>query len=45
LIYHFKKNDYDKAMQDFEMAVKLAPDEDDYREYLERAKTARERAK
>ena len=45
LIYHFKKKDYDMAIKDFEVTVRLAPDEDDYREYLDRAIIARERVK
>jgi tetratricopeptide (TPR) repeat protein len=45
LVYHFKKRDYNKAIDNFKTAAALAPDEEDYREYLERAKSAKERAK
>jgi uncharacterized NAD(P)/FAD-binding protein YdhS len=45
MAYHYGKKDCDKAVADLEMAVKLDPDEDDYREYLERTKAAKERGK
>jgi tetratricopeptide (TPR) repeat protein len=45
LAYHQGKKNYGKAIEDFETAVKLEPDNDDYREYLERAQTAKDRGK
>jgi tetratricopeptide (TPR) repeat protein len=45
MAYHYSKKDRDKAVENLEMAVKLDPDNDDYREYLERAKAAKERGK
>jgi tetratricopeptide (TPR) repeat protein len=38
-----EKGDYDQAITDFEMVVKLAPNDDEYREYLERAKAEKAR--